>query len=129
VNEDGPGLRLECGAGVVLQTARKPNSVLGDHSSRLAVTGKLQQPTRGFRLNRRTGSPFVWAHRADTRRSPEEGRPDSLPIWSCSVWGLPCGSTYVAPGALLPHRFTLTFCRLRDRVGGLFSVALAVPRP
>ena len=31
-----------------------------------------------------------------------------LPIWSCSVWGLPCPSHYWDGGALLPHLFTLT---------------------
>jgi len=33
-----------------LQTARKPNSVLDDHSSRRCITAPLQQPTRRFRL-------------------------------------------------------------------------------
>jgi hypothetical protein len=32
-----------------VQAARKPNSVLGDHSSRPAVADGLQQPTRRFR--------------------------------------------------------------------------------
>jgi hypothetical protein len=32
----------------------------------------------------------------------------SLPIWSCSVWGLPCLRPYSRSGALLPHHFTLT---------------------
>src|SRR5271165_5529217 len=32
----------------------------------------------------------------------------SLPIWSCSVWGLPCLLAYARSGALLPHLFTLT---------------------
>src|SRR5437763_117414 len=32
----------------------------------------------------------------------------SLPIWSCSVWGLPCLRRYRRSGALLPHLFTLT---------------------
>jgi len=35
----------------------------------------------------------------------------SLPIWSCSVWGLPCRSHYWMRGALLPHLFTLTWIR------------------
>jgi len=34
--------------------------------------------------------------------------PASLPIWSCSVWGLPCPGSYETSGALLPHHFTLT---------------------
>ena len=33
-----------------VQAARKPNSVLGDHSSRLAIADELQQPTRRFQL-------------------------------------------------------------------------------
>jgi hypothetical protein len=33
---------------------------------------------------------------------------ESLPIWSCSVWGLPCPLPYGSSGALLPHLFTLT---------------------
>src|SRR5690349_23644729 len=33
---------------------------------------------------------------------------NSLPIWSCSVWGLPCPGHYCSGGALLPHLFTLT---------------------
>jgi len=32
----------------------------------------------------------------------------SLPIWSCSVWGLPCPRHCWRSGALLPHHFTLT---------------------
>src|ERR1700760_395138 len=32
----------------------------------------------------------------------------SLPIWSCSVWGLPCRRHCCRRGALLPHLFTLT---------------------
>ena len=32
----------------------------------------------------------------------------SLPIWSCSVCGLPCPLHYCGGGALLPHLFTLT---------------------
>ena len=31
-----------------VQAARKPNSVLGDHSSRRRITAALQQPTRKF---------------------------------------------------------------------------------
>ena len=38
--------------------------------------------------------------------------PASLPIWSCSVWGLPCLRPYGRSGALLPHLFTLTAASL-----------------
>src|SRR5438045_1702254 len=48
--------------------------------------------------------PEVW--RAEPART-RFGR-NSLPIWSCSVWGLPCPAHYCASGALLPHLFTLT---------------------
>jgi hypothetical protein len=61
-----------------------------------------------------------------------------LPIWSCSVWGLPCPLHYCDGGALLPHLFTLTppihknSCRsarmLANEQGGMFSVALSVDR-
>ncbi len=69
----------------------------------------------------------------------------SLPIWSCSVWGLPCPRLHSRSGALLPHHFTLT-AALRQQAasgmpsaaseeaergsrGGIFSVALAVHGP
>ena len=38
-----------------------------------------------------------------------------LPIWSCSVWGLPCLRRYRRSGALLPHLFTLTFASCKAR--------------
>ena len=83
-----------------------------------------------------------------TRRSQRQR--DSLPIWSCSVWGLPCPPHYCGGGALLPHLFTLTppfwpsFAQSHpartakggapkphveaspERRGGIFSVALSV---
>ena len=39
---------------------------------------------------------------------PETEVSSFLPIWSCSVWGLPCPLHYCRGGALLPHLFTLT---------------------
>ena len=47
-------------------------------------------------------------HRADAQRQPCSRPAASLPIWSCSVWGLPCLRRYRRSGALLPHHFTLT---------------------
>ena len=48
----------------------------------------------------------------DTPGWQPENRPGckqpSIPIWSCSRWGLPCRSRYRQRGALLPHPFTLT---------------------
>jgi len=50
-----------------MQAARKPDSVLDDHSSRRRVTAALQQPTRKFRLVDRSQPELsAWAHRADT---------------------------------------------------------------
>ena len=51
----------------------------------------------------------------------------SLPIWSCSVWGLPCPRT-LPPGRCAltaPFHPYLAPCG----VGGMFSVALAVSKP
>jgi len=48
------------------------------------------------------------AYRADTPRGLVLAACASLPIWSCSVWGLPCLTLYSGSGALLPHLFTLT---------------------
>jgi len=81
--------------------------------------------------------------------------PDSSPIWSCSVWGLPCPCHYwpsfsgfrasTSPsrmaasgtarairspgGALLPHLFTLTFAlrRRRYRLCGTFRRLALTP--
>ena len=67
------------------------------------------------------GRSFLWAaHYCEaqatypevvTRRAGTPAKPklqQSLPIWSCSVWGLPCPLHYCGGGALLPHLFTLT---------------------
>jgi len=56
----------------------------------------------------------------------EAEAPNFLPIWSCSVCGLPCPLHYCGGGALLPHLFTLT--GIREDAGGIFSVALSVGR-
>jgi hypothetical protein len=68
------------------------------HSSGPRITARLKRPTRR-----------LW--RAEPARAPGEAfqlNPGSLPIWSCSVWGLPCPPHYCDGGALLPHLFTLT---------------------
>src|SRR6202035_162020 len=63
------------------------------HSSGPRITARLKRPTRR-----------LW------RTEPARAQPklDSLPIWSCSVWGLPCPPHYCSGGALLPQLFTLT---------------------
>jgi len=104
-----------------LQTARKPNSVLDDHSSRRRITAALQQPTRRFRRQQRNRNEVSEEVAALRLGAPGRyaiaacrGAAISLPIWSCSVWGLPCRVCYQARGALLPHLFTLT-AGLRQR--------------
>ena len=80
----------------------------GDHSSMAPVTRTLVQPTR-----------MIWPQ---NRLGPKSR---VIPIWSCSRWGLPCGSHCWSPGALLPHPFTLT----DPKAGGLLSVALSLGSP
>ena len=88
----------------------KPNSVVCGHSSRRRVAADThQRPTRRFRpLRRVTGAGAAFRRRAGTECASCSGRAASLPIWSCSVWGLPCLRLYSRSGALLPHHFTLT---------------------
>jgi len=95
--------------------ACKPNSVVCGHSSRRRVAADAhQRPTRRFR---QLLEPPV-AYRADTPRSRVLRLCESLPIWSCSVWGLPCPAPYSASGALLPHLFTLTPARKEQALSG-----------
>ena len=84
----------------------KPNSVVCDHSSRRCIAANAhQRPTR--RLRHLLEPPV--AYRTDTpRRLVPQASGTSLPIWSCSVWGLPCLRLHSRSGALLPHHFTLT---------------------
>ena|GEM_PF-4094387 len=85
-------------AGREVNVVRKPSSVPpagrpaggGDHSSRVAVTGHLEQPTR--ELGRVTLCDVAIA------------RPPTRP---CSRWGLPCRFRCRKRGGLLPRRFTL----------------------
>jgi len=84
---------------------RKPNSVLCGHSSRRSVTACAhQRPTRRFRPLHWSSLAAPGRHRTRTLLRVRA----SLPIWSCSVWGLPCHRHYCRRGALLPHLFTLT---------------------
>ena len=82
----------------------KPNSVVCGHSSRRRVAADVhQRPTRRFR--RIPEPPF---RAGPARCGAWLLAAASLPIWSCSVWGLPCLRCYQRSGALLPHLFTLT---------------------
>jgi len=100
------------------ESAYKPGSVEGDHSSGIHVTVNLKQPTR--KRTRIGAAPDFTACRRNRR--------SCFPIWPCSRWGLPCRPCYQGCGALLPHRFTLTVLHglRREVLGGLFSVALSV---
>ncbi len=83
----GSGLR-SAGPRCFLQAARKPNSVLDDHSSRRRIAGPLEQPTRRFRLplGLRRLDLFAWAYRASAPPSREESRRNPC------LFGLaPCG--------------------------------------
>src|SRR5271157_5374041 len=129
-------------AGAVVEFGKrtcKPNSVVCGHSSRRRVAADThQRPTRRFRqlleppgrVGPMRSGAWLLAHA-------------SLPIWSCSVWGLPCLRRYRRSGALLPHHFTLTgglavqayalrassAYAVTRAAGGIFSVALAVHGP
>ncbi len=118
---DGPGVPFMRTTGPCEQQQDKPVSRIlsppvkedGDHSSRRRIAAPLQQPTRRF------DAPGRHVHTTCVVIF--------LPIWSCSVWGLPCHLPYGRRGALLPHLFTLT--EPVSRQGGMFSVALAVFQP
>ena len=82
------------------ESADKPGSVVGNHSSGICITAYLKQPTRI------QCEQHLW-----------------IPIWPCSRWGLPCH------GVLPPMRCALTapFHPYRPRrTGGILSVALSV---
>src|SRR4029077_186401 len=60
-----------------------------------SIAERLKRPTRKFGASSRDAFWILLSG-------------NSFPIWSCSVWGLPCPVHYCAGGALLPHLFTLT---------------------
>jgi hypothetical protein len=112
----GPRRSFPVGGRHVSNRACKPNSVVCGHSSRRRVTADAhQRPTRRFR---HLLEPPV-AYRADTPRGLVLAASASLPIWSCSVWGLPCPAPHSASGALLPHLFTLTPARREQALHGM----------
>ena len=93
----------------------KPNSVVCGHSSRRRVAADThQRPTRRFRQKLRP------PERIGPMRSPAWLLAEtSLPIWSCSVWGLPCLRPRSRSGALLPHHFTLTLAPRQKAASGM----------
>lgn len=108
-------------AGRPVDVVRKPSSVLyrgrprysGGHSSRAAVTGRLEQPTRELGRVTLRGLPL----RRDTARSL---------MWPCSRWGLPCRLRHRRRGGLLPRRFTLS-CRACFQTRPVVSSLLHFP--
>ena len=96
------------------------------HSSGPHITVRLKRPTRRLITHRAGTRPAGSVSLLRLRSDPPNQR-NSLPIWSCSVWGLPCPPHYWSGGALLPHLFTLA-CGVAVK-GGIFSVALSVSRP
>jgi hypothetical protein len=107
-------------AGRVVDVIREPSSVPprgrprcgGGHSSRTAVTGRLEQPTRGL------GRVTLCEASFEDTRAPH--------TWPCSRWGLPCRFRYRRRGGLLPRRFTLA-CRGRFLPGQVVSSLLHFP--
>ncbi len=76
------------------ESAGKPGSVVGNHSSGMHVAVHLKRPTRKL-----------------TRVASRSPAAACFPIWPCSRRGLPCHQRYRWRGALLPHRFTLAVAR------------------
>ena len=85
-----------------LQTARKPDSVLDDHSSRRRVTTPLQQPTRKFRPIRSSHPALAELGRGT--RTPLNSPPERIgPIRRC-----PLESAGVVPAYLVLLRVGFT---------------------
>ncbi len=99
------------------------------------VLSSSEEPGRSFVWDTPCGMPHA------TNPSNGAGEPlkplqvSAAPIRSCSRWGLPCLLCCQRSGALLPHRFTLTFSAVpwfpteHCPEGGLFSVALSLRSP
>jgi hypothetical protein len=85
------------------------------HSSGTPVARRLKQPTRTVGSGHRPRDFLACAR-----------KPRTVPIRSCSRWGLPCRRRCRRRGALLPHRFTLAAPVPKGGNGGLFSVALSL---
>jgi len=98
------------------RSRRTWENVAAELISRILSAGLLQQDghSSGPRIAVRLKRPTRRLWRAEPTRP--QANPRSLPIWSCSVWGLPCPPHYCGSGALLPHLFTLTWHPLESRL-------------
>src|ERR1700743_1341628 len=101
----------------------KPDSVEDGHSSGRRITAALVYSDLPGTFILLPGCPFGAA--APGQRVPVL-LPDSFPIWSCSVWGLPCLRRYRRSGALLPHLFTLTPVPFGNTLAGFTRKTRAV---
>ena len=90
-------------AGNGVESADKPGSVVGCHSSGRNVTVALEQPTR-------------------EQRGPRH----CSPIWPCSRWGLPCHDVLPRVRCALTAPFHPYLCHIAAAIGGLLSAALSV---
>ena len=94
------------------EAGNKPGSVNGSHSSGIAVTGYLEQPTR---------------EPVRIRRCTTQSR-HAAPLFGLAPGGVyRAASCYQSRGALLPHLFTLTSIRWRFVFCGTFH-GLTPPR-
>ena len=116
ISNVGPISRILYGVAAV--TVIPLGRPLLDGSSDLPGSLAPRAETHGFfsrapqRLAPASPSRSVRAERLSPPAHPVHRH--SSPIWSCSVWGLPCPVHCCPGGALLPHLFTLT-CGLRLR--------------
>ncbi len=139
VESDGPGAPVRRFRGHGLQAARKPDSVLDDHSSRRRVTAALQQPTRRFRLS--VASLRLYKVSPPGRIGPIRSRPlesaGAIPAYLVllrvgftmrrPLLAARCALT--APFHPYPRRLAWIACASQPFDGGIFSVALAVFAP
>ena len=101
-----------------------------DPVSRILSALRQDDHSSGPRIAATALATYPEVERAEPVRVPlplfAQQQRNSFPIWSCSVWGLPCPRHRWHGGALLPHLFTLT--PVPKNEGGMFSVALSVNR-
>lgn len=99
------------------------------------VLSSSEEPGRSFVWDTPRGMPHATNPSSGAGEPLKSSQISAAPIRSCSRWGLPCLPCCQRSGALLPHRFTLTFSSvpwfpMRHRPeGGLFSVALSLRSP